>query len=299
MTALRLLGAGNRATPIMLRQDPIWRPLLLSAGMHTLLIVGIIAGALLGWRMQVRKPADPVSVEVVIGGGAQVTGAQPQADLPPVETPAPVPAPPVPALPNADAAPPPSAPPPSAPTAEAPRVPRSEPPPPSDTAGLIPMPPAAPAPPVQLPPRPTLPPSVAEPSPPEPPPVQTASLRRPPSPESAETPEVRLGDGAAGPLAEILDKNGLIRRAEADNANMPPVYPLDAARRGEQGTVTLRLTIGTDGGVLTAEVAKSSGSPRLDRAALTRIETWHFKPAMRDGKPQIDVIEFGVEFQLN
>jgi protein TonB len=131
--------------------------------------------------------------------------------------------------------------------------------------------------------------------------VQTASLNPQPSIEAApkEAPEIRLGDGAAGPLAEILDKNGLIRRAEADNGNLPPSYPLDAARRGEQGTVTLRLTIGTDGGVLDAEVAKSSGSPRLDRAALTRIETWHFKPAMRDGKPQIDVIEFGVEFRLN
>ena len=296
MTVQRLLAAGSWARSGKLRSAHPWRPLLLSAGMHALLIAGIVSGALLGWRMHLRAPADPVSVEVVIGGGAEVTGGQPEQDLPPVETPAPVLAPAMPPLPNADAAPPPPAPP-----AEEASVPQAEPPPPQDMAGLISMPPAAPAPPIQPPPRPVLPPSVAEPPVPGPPPIQTASLNPPPSIEAAPKaePEVRLGDGAAGPLAEILDKNGLIRRAEADNGNLPPVYPLDAARRGEQGTVTLRLTIGTDGGVLTAEVAKSSGSPRLDRAALARIETWHFKPAMRDGKPQIDVIEFGVDFQLN
>ena len=126
-----------------------------------------------------------------------------------------------------------------------------------------------------------------------------ASLSAPPAPASEAAPEIRLGDTPAGPLAELMNDGGVIRRAKAATGNVPPAYPLDAARRGEQGTVTLRLTIGTDGGVLTAAIAKSSGSPRLDRAAREQIGTWHFTPAMRDGKPQIDVIELGVEFVLD
>jgi protein TonB len=100
-------------------------------------------------------------------------------------------------------------------------------------------------------------------------------------------------------MAELRNDGGVIRRAKVATGNVPPGYPLDAARRGEHGTVTLRLTIGTDGDVLAVAVAKSSGSPRLDRAAREQVATWHFTPATRDGKPQIDVIELGVEFVLD
>jgi protein TonB len=44
-------------------------------------------------------------------------------------------------------------------------------------------------------------------------------------------------------------------------------YPEIARRRGEQGTVTLKLTIGADGTVLDAALASGSGSTVLDQAA--------------------------------
>ena len=47
-----------------------------------------------------------------------------------------------------------------------------------------------------------------------------------------------------------------------------PPYPTISQRLGEQGTVTLKVTIGTDGSVTEDSIEKTSGSDRLDQAAL-------------------------------
>jgi protein TonB len=60
-------------------------------------------------------------------------------------------------------------------------------------------------------------------------------------------------------------------------------YPVDAMRRHEQGTVTLRVLVGADGKVLTVEIETSSGSPRLDRAARDAVKLWSFNPAKHAG----------------
>ena len=48
-----------------------------------------------------------------------------------------------------------------------------------------------------------------------------------------------------------------------------------------------------------AEVADSSGSPRLDQAALAQIGGWRFHPAARPhGVPVADTIEMAIAFRL-
>lgn len=64
----------------------------------------------------------------------------------------------------------------------------------------------------------------------------------------------------------------------------PPKYPLESRRAHEQGTVVLKLVLAADGRVSDISVARSSGSDRLDRAALSAVRTWRWKPAMRDGQ---------------
>ena len=67
-------------------------------------------------------------------------------------------------------------------------------------------------------------------------------------------------------------------------------YPNDALRRGQEGTVAVLLTIGTDGHVSRCRVTTSSHSPSLD-AATCRILTERagFAPARdRRGMPTID-----------
>lgn len=57
-----------------------------------------------------------------------------------------------------------------------------------------------------------------------------------------------------------------------------PEYPAAARARGEQGTVTCRLTIDATGAVVDVELVKSCGSADLDSAALRALRRWRFDP---------------------
>jgi protein TonB len=46
------------------------------------------------------------------------------------------------------------------------------------------------------------------------------------------------------------------------------VYPESARQRGEQGTATVRFTVARDGRVVSVDLTRGSGSPRLDSAAI-------------------------------
>lgn len=65
----------------------------------------------------------------------------------------------------------------------------------------------------------------------------------------------------------------------------PPRYPMESRRKREEGTVLLRLLIGTDGRVAQVSIAESSGFERLDQAALQAARGWRWQPMIRDGQP--------------
>ncbi|WP_374585083.1 TonB family protein [Pseudoduganella sp.] len=65
-----------------------------------------------------------------------------------------------------------------------------------------------------------------------------------------------------------------------------PIWPKQALREEQTGTVTLRFLIGVDGTVHDSEVLLTSGYPLLDFAALEGIERCRFKPATANGVPQ-------------
>jgi TonB family protein len=66
--------------------------------------------------------------------------------------------------------------------------------------------------------------------------------------------------------------------AIASTLTLPP-YPAMSLRMGEQGTTTLKVVIGSNGGVMQASIEKSSGSDRLDQAALEHVKaTWKWQP---------------------
>lgn len=66
----------------------------------------------------------------------------------------------------------------------------------------------------------------------------------------------------------------------AQVAQMPPVvYPAAARRAGEQGTVTLRVQALASGAAGSIEVKTSSGSSRLDAAAVESARKMRFSPA--------------------
>jgi len=65
----------------------------------------------------------------------------------------------------------------------------------------------------------------------------------------------------------------------------PPRYPPLAKRQREQGEVRLRVELDATGRIDRITVIGSSGSPRLDEAARAAVESWHCRPAERDGQP--------------
>ena len=81
--------------------------------------------------------------------------------------------------------------------------------------------------------------------------------------------------------------------------NRIPDYPIQARRLGEQGVVVLRVLITPDGRASEIQLAQTSGSTRLDRAAIDAVREWRFMPALRGGRPVSAWYEWRWEFRLN
>jgi protein TonB len=82
-------------------------------------------------------------------------------------------------------------------------------------------------------------------------------------------------------------------------ANTPrPSYPPLSIEMGEEGSVRIRAQIDADGNPSDVSVAKSSGFPRLDRAAVTAVKGWRFNPARRGNEPIPFTYTFSVDFTL-
>ena len=67
-----------------------------------------------------------------------------------------------------------------------------------------------------------------------------------------------------------------------------PLYPPEASRRGESGTVVIELEIRADGSVGRIRVVEDPGYPLLREAALgaaEKLRSYRFTPGKRDGRP--------------
>ena len=156
------------------------------------------------------------------------------------------------------------------------------PPPPEDIPDTAPPPPVAPAPPINIAPAPpTLrtTPTIPPPAPP--------ALRIPPPAPVAPPPPSR----ARGASPDNL--NRWAARIQGD-------YPSSALRREEQGTVTMRITIGANGRVEACAVTGSSGSSALDDAACRGMQRYaRYNPALNAaGDPIPDTTSQSIRYVL-
>jgi protein TonB len=88
-------------------------------------------------------------------------------------------------------------------------------------------------------------------------------------------------------------------RFDADYLKNPaPPYPAIARRMGEQGTVILRIAVTAQGTAEGVEVRTSSGSPRLDEAAVSTVRHWKFVPARRGDTPVASWVLVPINFKL-
>lgn len=79
----------------------------------------------------------------------------------------------------------------------------------------------------------------------------------------------------------------------------PPEYPGLAKRRGQQGTVVLRVLVDPQGRPTEVQVEHSSGYRELDRAAQQQVvQRWSFVPALRDGQPISAWVRVPLQFSL-
>ena len=86
---------------------------------------------------------------------------------------------------------------------------------------------------------------------------------------------------------------------EADYLNNPPpAYPRLSRRLREEGEVELRVRVSQTGQPETVELARSSGSERLDAAALRAVRQWRFEPARQGGRTVEAWVRVPIFFKL-
>jgi TonB family protein len=64
----------------------------------------------------------------------------------------------------------------------------------------------------------------------------------------------------------------------------PPKYPVDAARKSQEGWTRLSFVIDKEGNVVDPIIQDSSGVKSIDREALKAIKNWKYSPAMQNGE---------------
>ena len=109
----------------------------------------------------------------------------------------------------------------------------------------------------------------------------------PPSQQPAESTQLTFNLGGTESQSNAIVVGDQILPARADDRarNRPPLYPLEAARRRQQGTVIVIIHVSPEGLAAGADIAQSSGYPLLDQAAREAVLTWRFVPAVRGGIP--------------
>lgn len=162
---------------------------------------------------------------------------------------------------------------------------------------------------ISAPPAPEPPPPAQPPPPLRPQPQRLAATR--PTPAAIEAPPVEElppvearpeappppAPAAPSPPAEPAVIPPDFVAAHLDNPG--PKYPYVSRQRREEGTVLLRVLVGTDGRPEQVLLEHGSGSPRLDEAAIEVVrERWRFVPARRGDQALAAWVRVPIIFEL-
>jgi protein TonB len=126
-------------------------------------------------------------------------------------------------------------------------------------------------------------------------PPSTSANPAAPSTATSTTASAAHTSGTVNP-APVLQQPS----SDADYLNNPkPSYPAMSRRLGEQGNVVVNTLIGADGVPQKAEILRSSGFDRLDRAALETALKWRYMPGKRAGVPEAMWFKVPLRFVLD
>jgi len=87
------------------------------------------------------------------------------------------------------------------------------------------------------------------------------------------------------------------RAAYLDNPK--PAYPQKARKLRQEGLVVLGLKLNDCGDISNVLIARSSGHPLLDDAAVATMKRWHFTPARLGEKAVESEVEVPIRFKLS
>lgn len=129
---------------------------------------------------------------------------------------------------------------------------------------------------------------------PVPPPEPTAPVgQTDETPAADRTPATRPSPRPSTPATPVqADRDATVL------SSVEPEYPIAAARARTEGTVLVRAQVDAAGKPSSVEVARTSRSRDLDRAAVSAVQQWTFEPAIRDGKAVASTVQVPVEFTL-
>jgi protein TonB len=81
--------------------------------------------------------------------------------------------------------------------------------------------------------------------------------------------------------------------------NPAPDYPALSRRQGEEGRVLMKVLVSAEGAAEDVQIEQSSGSDRLDNAALSAVKRWRFIPAKRNNQPLSAYVLVPMKFSLD
>jgi len=122
------------------------------------------------------------------------------------------------------------------------------------------------------------------------PPAVSGNIEESTAPQPAAAPE-RMPEATPAPAVDMAPGS-----APVALETPPPSYPASALRRGESGEVLLRIDVDTEGRVADVNLVHGSGSRALDRAAISAVRDWRFRPGQRDGQPVAGTVNVPITF---
>jgi protein TonB len=125
-------------------------------------------------------------------------------------------------------------------------------------------------------------------------------LSLPPEPAPSAPPAVTVAPAPPEPTRVVTPPPPPRVRTDAAYLHNPsPAYPMAARRRGDQGTVAVKVLVSADGFPANVSLEKTSGYPALDEAALNAVRTWRFVPAREGGQAVEALYIVPVVYKLN
>ena len=119
-----------------------------------------------------------------------------------------------------------------------------------------------------------------------------------PTPQASSVPEPVLAKAAS--VQKVAEDVIEPPRFGVSYLNNPaPDYPPMSRRIGEEGRVLMKVLVTEEGSAAHVEIEKTSGSERLDKAAMAAVIQWRFIPAKKNNQPLSAYVLVPIKFALD